>query len=238
VNHALSKGEIENLHACRFSVKSKDKLNNPGANSKDIPLFRNLFFPCPEEIATFEEMLKGDIYMFLMKAIGLIEKNMSREEFERERNKFKGEFFHFLYRRALSQYNMILDSEGNKEKVEDPVRKAMVARLPSIVFFLDICKCRPGTLSQWGNYYKTMARAIQSIESQIMIECCANLWKQYPDMFLITVHDCIKCLPEDVVKVTEEMKRTFEKYHIFPKFEVKHHKKPSDLHGEDCNNNN
>ena len=39
------------LSACRFRLKSEDK---PNKNPADIPMFRNLFFPCPEEIDEFE----------------------------------------------------------------------------------------------------------------------------------------------------------------------------------------
>jgi hypothetical protein len=114
------------------------------------------------------------------------------------------------------------------EKIEEPVRKAMKTLLPSIVFFLDLCKCQAGTLDRRGSDYKWISRAILSIESQIILECCANLWKKYPKMLLTTLHDCIKCLPKDVEKVQMELKRTFAKYNVSPEFEVKHHK-TSDL---------
>ena len=104
----------------------------------------------------------------------------------------------------------------------------MEALLPSIVFFLDLCKSQPGTLKRKGEYYKCISRAIMGIESKIMLECCTNLWKQYPKMFLVTVHDCIKCLPEDADKVKAELTRTFEKYHITQEFKAKYHKRPSD----------
>jgi hypothetical protein len=51
-----------------------------------------------------------------------------------------------------------------------------------------------------------------------MLETCANLWKKYPKMFLVTLHDAIKCLPKDVKKVEAELKRTFAKYHVSPAF--------------------
>ena len=219
VETPLYQGLLKILLACRFTLKTVEELNQPTTETADVPLFRNLFFPCPKEISDFEKMLDGDIYSLLMKTIG-IDQSMSR-------HKFKRAFFHFLYRPAFRRHDKIRHEDGTIEKIEEPVRKAMMARLPSIVFFLDVCKCCPGTLDPRWEYYKRMARAIQSIESQIMLECCANLWKKYPDMFLVTVHDCIKCLPEDVEKVQAELKSTFEKYHVSPKFEVKYHKKPN-----------
>ena len=212
---------MEILRACRFSLKSADELNKPNESTCDIPIFRNLFFPSPEEITRFEEMLKNDFYVLLMDAIGLKQNT--------NRNKFKRAFFHFLYRPGFRRYIKQELEDGTVEKTEDPVRKAMETLLPSIVFFLDLCKCRPGTCDARYEYYKRVACAIMSIESQIMLEACENLWKKSPDMFLVIVHDCIKCLPEDVEKVQEELERTFEKYHVSPKFEVKHHIKPSDL---------
>jgi hypothetical protein len=214
---------MANLHSCRFSLKTGNSLPNP---PDDVPLFRNLFFPCPEEIAELEGMLHCDFYTLLMRAIG-IEKTMSRDA-------FKGEFFRFLYRQAFSRFNVkrrVQREDGTWVAEEEPVRKALVALVPAIVLFLDIAKCRPGTLDRKGDDYKKISHAVQSIESQIMLECCANLWKKYPKMFLITLHDAIKCLPQDVEKVRAEMIRTFQKYHVSPKFEVKEHKRPDDLNG-------
>lgn len=42
-------------------------------------------------------------------------------------------------------------------------------------------------------------------------------------MFLVTLHDCIKCLPEDIETVREELKRTFNKYGIDPKLKKEFH---------------
>jgi hypothetical protein len=215
---------VKNLSACHFTLKSGDNLKQPAT---DIPVFRNLFFPSPEEIAEFENMLQGDFYILLMDAIGIPHKI---------RNQFKRDFFNFLYRRACTRYKgsqpaFREDGTCYEEKIREPVRSAMEALLPSIVHFLDIIKTRPGTLdNRWG-YYKHTARAVQSIESQIMLETCANLWKKYHKMFLVTVHDCIKCLPKDVAKVQEELTRTFERYHVSVKCEPKDHKRPSDVNG-------
>jgi hypothetical protein len=207
---------LEVLQKCRFSLKKIDNLNHSTTSPPDI-IFRNLFFPCPEEIIEFERLLTDDIYSLLMKAIGT---DMSRD-------KFKEEFFHFLYRPAFNRYDKVRHADGTVERTEEPVRKAFGTLLPSILLFLDICKCRPGTLNPTGRYYKWISRAILTIESQIMLECCANLWRKYPNMFLTTVHDCIKCLPQDVEKVKAELTQTFEKYHVSPKFEVKYHKAPN-----------
>ena len=181
----------------------KDELNNETA----IPLSPNLF-PSPEEIMELERLLEGDFYTRLMEEIGT---DMEREE-------FKGEFFHFLYRPA---------PDPDKADDTDPVREAFKALLPSILHLLDLSKCKPGTLNPWGDYYKWISRAMISLESKIMLECCANLWEKYPDLFLVTVHDCIKCLPQDVGKVKEELERTYAKYQVSPKFEVKHHRIPN-----------
>ena len=224
LQYAVYKGVMENLLACGFSMSSGKELNKNIADSPDKSMFRNLFFPCPEEIEEFERLLKDDIYELLMKAIGT---DMDRDE-------FKEEFFHFLYRPAFSRHDKIEHWQEDRkliEKREEPVRKSFEALLPSIVLFLDICKCRPGTLDRYGEDYKWTSRAMISIESQIMLECCANLWNKYPKMFLTTVHDCIKCLPQDVEKVKVELKRTFEKYYVSPKFEVKQHRVPSDFNG-------
>ena len=209
---------MKNLRACHFRLKSEDKLDEP---TEDALLFRNLFFPCPEEIVEFEQMLGDDIYTLLMKSVGM--EGMGRK-------RFKGEFFRFLYRPAFCHYDKIQRWENETfytEKREEPVRKAMEALLPSIVFFLDLCKCKPGILKR-GDYQK-ISHAILRIESQIMLETCANLWKKYPNMFFVTLHDCIKCLPKDVQKVEAELKRTFERYHVFPEFDVEQHKRPSDV---------
>jgi hypothetical protein len=48
-------------------------------------------------------------------------------------------------------------------------------------------------------------------------------------MFLVSLHDAIKCLPKDVEKVKAELERTFAKYHVSPKFDVDEHKRPSEL---------
>ena len=216
---ALCQGVMESLIACRFSLKSKDQWERSIA---DPPLFRNLFFPCPEEISEFEGMLQDDFYTLLMAATGQT----------LDRNQFKSAFFHFLYRPARVRKDTEWYKEGTtwyQVKTDNPVRKAMEALLPSIVFFLDICKCRPGTLDNRWDYYKWTARAIQSIESQIVLEACANLWTQYPNMFLTTLHDSIKCLPKDVPKVEAELKRTFAKYHVNPQFGRKDHRRPSDF---------
>ena len=225
-NNALYEGATAILFECRCSLKPVDESNKPDSDIDAIPPIRNLFFPCPEELAAFEEMLQGDFYTRLMEEIGMDRRN---------RDKFKRWFFRFLYRPAFRRKIKTWMEDGTTEKIVDPVRKAMVSLLPSIVFFLDLCKCRPGTLDPRWAYYKWAARAIMYVESQIMVETCTNLWKKYPNMFLVTVHDCIKCLPEDVEKVEAELKRTFEKYHVSPKFEVKHHKRPNNLHGGDCN---
>ena len=66
---------------------------------------------------------------------------------------------------------------------------------------------------------------MQAVESQIMLECCDNLLKKNPGMFLTSVHDCIKCHPEDVEKVQEELKTTLAKYSINQEPEIKFHGK-------------
>jgi len=208
---------IDIFRARRFLIKSVGEVNH-GQSGR--PSFRDLFFPSMEEIAKLERLLKEDFYDLLMEAIGT---TMRRDD-------FKGEFFHFLYRPAFHRYNKVCHMEGGNllyiDKVEEPVRKAFEKLLPEITFFLDLCKCKPGTLERKGDDYKWISRAMISIESQVILETCANLWKKYPKMFLVTVHDCVKCLPKDVAKVKAELKRTFEKYHVSPKFETKHHEKP------------
>jgi len=213
---------MEILSAYGFRLKSAGELNKPVTVPSDVPLFRNLFFPCPEEIAEFERLLTDDIYRLLMKAIRT----------DLNRGEFKSKFFHFLYRPAFNRFSkreQEKDGVITGEKIEEPIRKAFATLLPSIVFFFDLCKCRPGTLDQRWDYYKWISRATIAIESQIMLECCANLWNKYPKMIFTTLHDCIKCLPQDVEKVTEELKRTFTKYHVAIKTEVKQHKVQSDL---------
>ena len=209
---------MEILHACRFSLQAEGEEDQSNA---DVSLFRNLFFPCPEEIAKFERMLQSGFYELLMETTG---QDIDHKE-------FKKTFFHFLYRPAFSRYDKIWHCEDTTwfmEKRDNLIRKTMETLLPSIVFFLDLCKSQPGTLKRSGIFYKQISRAIIGIESKIMLECCANLWKRYPNMFLVTVHDCIKCLPEDVEVVCAELTRTFEKYHVSPMFKVKQHQKPSD----------
>jgi hypothetical protein len=207
-------------------LKKENDLFSP--TTEALP-FRNLFFPCPEEISECEAMIRDDFYTLLMKSIGIVDKSMVRDE-------FKGDFFTFLYRPAFSRFKGRLgvireDGSWGLEGIKDPVRMAMEAHLPSIVHFLDICKCRSGTLDRKGKDYKIVSHAIQSIESMILCECCANLWKKYPKMFLVTIHDAINCLPKDVEKVKAELERTFAKYHVTPRFEVNEHKRPSDLNG-------
>ena len=210
------------LCACRFFVKQEAHFHQSTADPSDISLFRNLFFPSLEEISEYERLLHDDIYTALMGAIGIPGK---------ERGAFKPLFLTFLYNRAVSRYKTRIrweDETFYKDKVEEPVRKAMITLFPSIVFFFDLCKCKPGTLDRKGDDYKWFSHAVQSIESQIMLECCTNLWKKHPKMFLTTLHDSIKCLPKDVPRVEAELTRTFAKYHIAPKFEVEHHGIPSD----------
>lgn len=206
------------IHACRFSPKP----NETGVSVNDnpmvgTPLFRDMFFPCDEEIANYEQALSGDIYILMMKELGLVNRS--------ERKKFKTELLRFLYRPALSRKDTIYywDDGPVKERIDNPIRKAFESLFPAITLFLDICKCRPCTLNRRGDQYKWLARAIQSIESQIILECCDNLWEKYPKMFLTTLHDCIKCLPRDAEKVREEMKRTFLKYGVDLSFEIKQH---------------
>ena len=207
---------VEDFSGCRVVLKSVHAM---GQSATGVPVLQNLIFPSPEEIAEFERMLQDDFYLTLMGAIGIP---------SRERKTFKRAFLRFLYKRALTRYDR---TDNNEEKIKEPVRLAMEARLPAIVHFLDICKCRPGSLDNRWEYYKWMARAIQRIESKIMLEVCSNLWKQYPGMFLVTHHDAIKCLPMDVPKVEAELKRTFAKYHIVPEFTRDDHKRPSDVNG-------
>jgi len=212
---------MNKLNACRFFLKPKDDLHKP---TTDPLLFRNLFFPCPEEIDEYEQVLQGDIYTTLMESIGLP---------DRGRGAFKTAFLSFLYNKAFRPFSEVRrslreDRTWEVERIPEPVRQAMNALLPSIVFFLDLCKCNPITLKRKGGDHAKISHAIQSIESQIMLECCANLWKQYPKMFLTTLHDSIKCLPKDVPKVAEELARTFGKYRVSPMFEVEEHKRPSD----------
>jgi len=197
-----------------------------------VPVLRNLVFPSPEEIDVFEKMFQKDFYTSLMEAAGL----------QMDRKVFKRAFLRFLYKRALTRYNrpdknaipvVAFRNDGTcyEEKIREPVRMTMEAILPSITHFLDICKCRPGTLDNRWNYYKWMARAIQKIESQIMLEVCNNLWKKYPTMFLVTLHDAIKCLPKDADKVQKELTRTFAKYHVAVKSDVDSHTRPSGVNG-------
>jgi len=165
---------MENLRACHFWLKPENEPLPSTANASGVPLFRNLFFPSPEEMAEFERMLEEDFYVLLMKAIGIS---------KRDRRAFKRDFFTFLYNRAFIRYagKRYVEREDGScgfERIPEPVRLAMVTLLPSIVLFLDICKWQPGTLDREGNDYKKLSYAIQSIESQIMLECCANLWKQ------------------------------------------------------------
>ena len=214
----------KNLHACRITQKFR---HNSDQATADIPLFRNLFFPGPEEILEYERLLADDLYTLLMNSIGIDQK---------ERDQFKGDFFHFLYRPAFSRFNgkqQVLRADGSwgLEGILAPVRQSMEELVPSILFFLDLIKCRPGTLKRKGTHYKKVSHLILRIESQIMLETCANLWEKNPNIFLTTVHDCIKCLPKDVKKVKAELERTFKKYHVSPNFEVKEHKRPSDVNG-------
>ena len=213
------------LHAYRIKRKC-GSISDP--STVNAQLFRNLFLPCPEEILEYERLLADDIYTLLMTSIG--------KDPETERDQFKKDFFHFLYRPAFSRF----DGKRREQRedgtwvfkgIPEPVRQSMEELIPSILFFLDLCKCRPGTLKRKGKHYKKVSHLILRIESQIMLEACANLWKKYPKMFLTTVHDCIKCLPKDVKKVKAELERTFKKYHVSPKFEVKEHKRPSDVNG-------
>ena len=221
---------VADLLGCRVLLKSAHEI---GQSIAGVPVLRNLIFPSREEIEAFEGMLQGDFYLMLMKAIGIPRS---------ERKAFKTNFLTFLYRRALTRYNrpdkneipvVAFRKDGTcyEEKIKEPVRLAMETLLPSIVHFLDICKCRPGTLDNRWDYYKWMARAIQKIESQIMLETCANLWEKYPKMFLVTLHDAIKCLPKDADKVQKELTRVFAKYHVTVKSEVDDHKRPSDVNG-------
>jgi len=216
---------VKDLSGCRVVPKSAHKI---GQSADGVPVLRNLVFPSKEEIEEFERMLQKDFYLLLMRAIS-IEHSMGRGQ-------FKGEFFRFLYQPALIRYNGTQtafreDDMCYEEKVKAPVRLAMETLLPSIVHFLDICKCRPGTLDNRWDYYKHTARAIQSIESQIMLEVCNNLWTKHKNMFLVTLHDCIKCLPKDADKVQKELTRTFAKYHVTVKSKVDVHKRPSNVNG-------
>jgi len=209
------------LNACR-SVQNLEYKTATG-----VPLIRNLFFPSQEEIAELERLLQGDIYLLLMEAIGIDSE---------ERDAFKTQFLKFLYNKANSRYigkQSVLREDGTwgYEWLYEPVRKSMRVLLPSIVLFLDLCKRNPMTLKRKGGFHKYTSHAMQRIESQIMLETCANLWKKYPKMFLVTVHDCIKCSPRDAPKVEAELKRTFEKYHVSAKVDVKLHEKPSDANG-------
>ena len=213
---------MNNLRACRFWLKSG---YNPDNSTDSIFLFRSLIFPSQEEIAEYERLLSGDIYALLMASIGFDPE---------ERDQFKEHFFPFLYRPAFSRFNKIEHWEDGTvivEKEEAPVRKSMEELVPSILFFLDLIKCQPGTLKRRGAHYKEVPHLILRIESQIMLETCANLWKKNQKMFLTTLHDCIRCLPKDVAKVEAELQRTFAKYHVSPKFKTKEHKRPSDVNG-------
>lgn len=78
------------------------------------------------------------------------------------------------------------------------------------MLLIDICKSPPGRLSKKGKSYKRLPTAMQSVESQMIMECCTNLLNKYPKMFIVTLHDCIRCLPKDVDLVKAEMDRVFQ----------------------------
>jgi len=214
---------MDDFKACRFStffreVSSQNQDAIVSSQPPFTPVFRDLFFPCQAEIDKFERILRGDIYTLLMEASG--------DKDKISRDLFKKKFFHFLYRRAFKRNEgrmYMRDGAMYSTIKKEPVRKAFEILLPSILFFLDLCKCRPGTLDPKTDDYKWISRAMIYTESQIMLECCANLLRKNPRMFLITVHDCIKCHPEDVETVREELVETYAKYAIYPGFEVKYH---------------
>ena len=228
-------GQSEFLAAYCISYNYHVERINPVSQS-DRQTTQNLFFLSQEDILEFEKILENDLYKRLMDSIGIGD-GMEKEEYQNRRNQFKRDFFHFLYRPALCRYIKTehwVDGKRIIERKEDQVRKAFKELLPSITSFLDMCKCKPGTMESWPkkDYYKHISNAMMSIESQIILETCANLWKKYPKMFLATVHDCIKCLPKDVGKVKEELNRTFGKYHVSPRLDVKIHSKPDNTNKE------
>ena len=193
-----------------------------GCVRQNIPRFRDLFFPCTAEIERFGEVLSGDIYDELMTAIH-VKGKVSRDD-------FKEDFFQFFYRRACIKKETVdhatyMDFDYS-ERIPEPIRQAFETLLPSIMLFIDICKSPPGKLSKRGKFYKLLPTAMQSVESQIIMECCTNLLKKHPTMFIITLHDCIRCLPKDVETVRAEMERVFAKYLIEPELKVKFHGKP------------
>jgi len=232
INHELT----SKLRALNFFPNPTKSSQNPidvrHENSKEndvghedvgqnIPRFRDLFFPCKAEIDEFEKILSGDLYDDLMIAVN-VKGKQSRDD-------FKGDFFHFLYRQACVKEETIIHGKHLDldyiEKVDEPIRKAFETLLPAIMLFIDICKSAPGTLSKKGTSYKLLPTAMQSVESQIIMECCTNLLCKYPKMFLVTLHDCIRCLPKDVAIVKAEMERVFKKYMIEPELKVKYHGK-------------
>lgn len=91
-----------------------------GDVGQNIPRFRDLFFPCREEIEAFEEILSGDIYDQLMAAIN-VKGKQSRDD-------FKEFFFHFLYRPACVRKEKIVNAVGPGERYieryDEPIRKA------------------------------------------------------------------------------------------------------------------
>lgn len=222
------------LRACNFysglcdpTVVEQSDSSRPLPSTKPLftPDFRDLFFPSREEIAEFERILKSDIYTLLMEAAGIKGKN---------RDFFKREFFHFLYKPPFKKHEkkaVERHAPTNDPPPLEPVRKAFGTLLPSILFFLDLCKCPSGTIKRGRDrdggkrYHRFISQAMQAVESQIMLECCDNLLKKNPGMFLTSVHDCIKCHPEDVEKVQEELKTTLAKYSINQEPETKFHGK-------------
>lgn len=62
MQHQLHQRVMVNLFAYRITPKYG---HHSAQSTSEVPVFRNLFLPCPEEISEYERLLAGDIYALL-----------------------------------------------------------------------------------------------------------------------------------------------------------------------------
>lgn len=67
--------------------------------------------------------------------------------------------------------------------------------------------------------YKDLPRDMQRTESDLVIlRVCAELFRLYPDIPLLTLHDSIYTIPEYIDRVEEVFQQVFHSYNIYPTF--------------------
>jgi hypothetical protein len=131
----------------------------------------------------------------------------------------EGRLYDFLVDELLAQGYRISREQLKKRFLTDVIAKKKANRLgaeypspaedafarlfPTVYRFIR-------NVNRNGWEHKNLIRDLQREESRLVIETvCQDLVERYPEMFLITIHDSILCLPEHVGRVERAFHTAF-----------------------------